>query len=441
MALVEPPAFAILFQSIVRSIFKNPSPEALRIFFEDKSRAAFFLEQADKQDLKPLLFDRLSDCEMLSVCPGKIQRELRREAERQLLIEEARRSDYERLLGVLGTKVRFLILKGTALAYSLYPKPFLRLRCDTDLLIEEKDRDRVDRLMKDLGYHQEPQIHGQYVMPQAIYSKEDSFGVEHVYDIHWKPFNPHEFSEEFSFEELTLNSMLIPALGPDVRALSYPYALLVAAIHRMAHHYDDPRLLWLYDLHLLIENLSDREREMFFALSKEKHAGPLCARGLQLARDWFGTNISDVVLDNLQQGDEQALARVSNFSKKPSLGKMICLDLKALKGIRKKTAYLYEHLFPAPEYIRAKYELSFIWQVPFFYGIRWIGGLMKVLRAGFISCHKFRSDRHYEEAQRADEVISERKTGIASPSARNDETATKVTTTYETASNSLEAVS
>ena len=44
-----------------------------------------------------------------------------------------------------------LLLKGAALAYSIYPSPVLRPRADTDLLIPDDDRERLEQAL--LAHH------------------------------------------------------------------------------------------------------------------------------------------------------------------------------------------------------------------------------------------------------------------------------------------------
>ena len=46
-----------------------------------------------------------------------------------------------------------LLLKGAALAYTLYPEPHLRERCDTDLLLPSReDAERAGRVLQTLSY-------------------------------------------------------------------------------------------------------------------------------------------------------------------------------------------------------------------------------------------------------------------------------------------------
>ena len=48
-----------------------------------------------------------------------------------------------------------LLLKGAALAYTLYPEPHLRNRCDADLLLPSRDEaECAGRVLQTLGYQQ-----------------------------------------------------------------------------------------------------------------------------------------------------------------------------------------------------------------------------------------------------------------------------------------------
>ena len=57
------------------------------------------------------------------------------------------------LAAFAGAGIGTLLLKGAALAYSHYPEPALRTRCDADVLIRPADRDAAMRICsKRLGY-------------------------------------------------------------------------------------------------------------------------------------------------------------------------------------------------------------------------------------------------------------------------------------------------
>ena len=67
------------------------------------------------------------------------------------VFEMLHRQQMERLLFEL-RQVPVIILKGTALAYTIYHDPKLRTRSDTDLLINEDDINAVHEKLINLGY-------------------------------------------------------------------------------------------------------------------------------------------------------------------------------------------------------------------------------------------------------------------------------------------------
>ncbi len=54
---------------------------------------------------------------------------------------------------------------------------------------------------------------------------------------------------------------------PAPRDLPPPHALLMACVHRVAHHFDPPTLIWLYDIHLLASSMSEDDATRFVALA------------------------------------------------------------------------------------------------------------------------------------------------------------------------------
>src|SRR5205814_5612402 len=72
---------------------------------------------------------------------------------RAAAVEALRLADLREVLAALREKrVQPLIVKGTALAYSIYDAPELRPRGDTDLLIDENEIDAVRDALTPLGF-------------------------------------------------------------------------------------------------------------------------------------------------------------------------------------------------------------------------------------------------------------------------------------------------
>ena len=119
-------------------------------------------------------------------------------------------------------------------------------------------------------------------------------------------------------------------------------ALLIACIHRAAHHRDAADLIWVYDIHLIAARLTAEEWTRFVDLAVDRQVSQLCARGLQLAADGFHTQIPDGVRDRLSGKREAS----SIFLRRDLRGvDRLAADLRAL-GPRRAPRLLKEHLFP-----------------------------------------------------------------------------------------------
>ena len=190
-------------------------------------------------------------------------------------------------------------MKGAGVAYLHYPSPFLRPRSDTDLLIERDNVAVVTRVMTELGYRRSTLTSGDLVMPQRPFVKRDRSGVVHTYDFHWKIANPQPFADALALGELMKRSISIAALGAHARTLGPLDALLLACIHRVAHHQDSGRLLWLYDIHLLADEMNRNAFESFAVLAAQKRVAAACAASLRLAQRRFQTKLPGDLVEAL----------------------------------------------------------------------------------------------------------------------------------------------
>ncbi|WP_018290045.1 nucleotidyltransferase family protein [Verrucomicrobium sp. 3C] len=101
--------------------------------------------------------------------------------------------------------VRPIFFKGTALAYDLYPAPFLRTRADTDLLVPPDTRDPVIQALEALGFAGQPNVSGDFITYEAGFAWLDPAANQtHSVDLHWRINNSELLSHLFSYEELWL---------------------------------------------------------------------------------------------------------------------------------------------------------------------------------------------------------------------------------------------
>lgn len=347
---------------------------------EGPAQQARFLEATARHGVTPLVAHQLYGAQMLSRWPEELRESLRQAARQAVLTEVVLRRELQRVLSALAAaQVRPVLMKGAALAYLHYPDPCLRPRYDADLLIRKVDIVAVTRIMQELGYRRSPKTSGDLVMSQFEFVKEDRSRVLHAYDFHWKIANPTLFADLLSFEEVVTRSIGVPPLGEHARALGQIDALLLVCIHRVAHHHDSGKLLWLYDIHLLANGMDRQAGEQFAALAAQKGVRAVCARGLTLAQQWFNTKVAGDVMETLAARDsaEPSEVYLGGHLRKVD---MLRSDLKALGGWSARWQLLREHLFPPPAYMRERYAVSSSLLLPALYAHRVVRGAWKWFR-------------------------------------------------------------
>jgi hypothetical protein len=253
-----------------------------------------------------------------------------------------------------GARVDLLLLKGVGLAYTVYAAPHLRPRDDTDLLVRREDLDRADRVLTACGYARVPEPDTELASTQRHYAQVDEAGVRHLVDLHWRIAIPRCFSEALAFADLWPRAVRVPALGAAARTLEMADALLLACIHRVAHHHDAPDLLWVWDIHLLAARLSSDQRAAFVDRAARAGMCAVCRRGLTLARDWFAAPVDGLIAAlEVARADRHEPAARFLGGLRPM--EVLRADVAALDGWRERWQLLCEHLFPPAAYMRATY--------------------------------------------------------------------------------------
>ena len=334
---------------------------------------ADFLKITEGHGIQPLLAHRLQlhQAKAVSGWPLEIHDRLTQAARAEALAELVRRREIERVLTALDTAgVSPLLMKGTALAYLCYPHPWLRPRCDTDTTC---------RVMRELGYQAVGALSGDLAMPQRAFVKNERSGVRHAYDFHTRITNPMPFARLLPFEEAMSRAVPVHPLGASARALGPTDALLLACVHRVAHHRDSDKFLWLYDVHLLAEGMSAREFDILSAMATRKGVRAICGRSLALARRWFGTVVPDGTMEAFA-GDDRSEATAVYLDRSKSRADLILSDLRALRGWSSRWRLVRQHLFPRIDYMRERYSTRTSAVLPTLYVKRWVRGARSWLR-------------------------------------------------------------
>ena len=331
---------------------------------------------ADAHGALPLLAWR---CRAANGLPEDLRRDLTAIAARAIAWDMWRAAELATLLEAWrAAGVEALVIKGAALARQVYPEPWLRPHGDVDLLVEHASLPRLTQALLALGYAQDTTIDGTCVMYQTHFSRTDGQAVRHALDVHWRIANPQVFAHALGFDELRADAVRIPGLG-DALAPCAQHALLLALVHRAAHHYDTHRLIWLFDIHLLAERLDAQDWARLVTLAVERKVARVAWRGLELADEAFGVSWpTDVRRQLAESPDEDGSAAFLDGIRRQV--DVLRSDLGALPHLRARARLVREHLFPSRAYMSARYRTASAWMLPWLYARRILSGAPRWLR-------------------------------------------------------------
>jgi len=152
------------------------------------------VEIAVKHNTAPLLYYRIEMSEFAEYVPTEIMQKLQRIYFEQLCRNMKIYHEISKLLNRMDGKIPVIVLKGAALAITVYPNIALRPMSDIDILVKKEDLKKTEQILLELGYSSvfkdnfEFNDEKQHHLPP--YMKDDI-----VIEVHWsieRPYGPVE---------------------------------------------------------------------------------------------------------------------------------------------------------------------------------------------------------------------------------------------------------
>ena len=334
----------------------TPSTEVVdRIQRLSEREAAAVIAVARAERVDAVLAQCLRQLDATDVWPPAARAALVEHVRQHLVLESMQQRELVRVLAAFAAAgIEVLLLKGSGLAYTVYAEPHLRPRDDTDLFLRIADLERAADTLAGCGYARVAEPDAELASTQRHYTARDGAGLRHIVDLHWRIAIPRVFADAMAFDEIWSRAIAVPSLGVSTRTCGLADALLLACMHRVAHHRDAADLLWLWDIHLLAERVRRDELTIFVAAAARARMCHVCGRGLELAQAHFGTQVDDMVtaLDRARSGVEEASARFVGGLRPIDV---LRTDLRTLRGWPERLRLLREHLLPPPGIMRARY--------------------------------------------------------------------------------------
>lgn len=273
-----------------------------------------------------------------------------------------------------------IVLKGAALAETIYDKPTLRPLADIDVLIRREQVPGALEVLQEAGYAppQAAESEG-YTLRfenELAVSSRSRFGL--AVDIHWSLIDSHYYQQALSHDWFWDSSVPLP--GYAARMLGPEAQLLHLSTHFMVHHHGKG-ILWLYDIVRLLRHhdgaldwnrvFGEAERcELVLSLQKT----------LQRGIDELGLRIEGpqrAVLSELQPS-----AKERHVFDHPTLGtsraQHFLNDVVTLSGWRARASYVAHRLIPSTAFMRRRYQLRSDAWLALYYPYRWLHGAWKL---------------------------------------------------------------
>lgn len=283
------------------------------------------------------------------------------------------------VVALTGRGIPALLMKGAGLAYTAYASPELRPSDDVDVLVAPEQLPAAAGALEAAGYTRALEPDADLAATQCHYVRAVTPGVEHIVDLHWSASNRLAFAGVLEFGRAWAESIEIPRLA-GARTLGAVDALLLACTHRVAHHDDDPTLLWLWDIHLLVSRLTPAQLEDAVERATRARVAVVVAHSLEQAQRRLGTPVEAALLDRLRTATGELSARFVGGSLRPvdQLGN----DLWAARSASRRLTLLREHLVPAWSYMRRRYPGWPVVLLPLAYVYRAARGAPRWFRPG-----------------------------------------------------------
>ena len=343
-----------------------------------------FLLSLKNQWISPLLYWKITTLSAAAHLPHHVVEQLRN----SFLWSRFRTLQMDKQLsGMLDAfqqaGIDILILKGPALARSVYPDPATRPSSDLDILIKPAQVERAGALLQELGYRRKARRSMPFL--KEIYYDDTFFSPEKArhfrgLELHWDLYVCHGKTREVGVEDLFQRSVELKTPSLTMRILHPIDALMYGAINIRNHSHN--RLTWIYDIALLTGHL--RKTDDWKILQQrcvEWRGRNAMEIALKQAQDWAGISIP-FGFDDFSQWPAPVAVELSRYPM-PGFGHewfingvfmyvIKTLRFHSISSIFSIVACVFTLLFPSANTIRASYPPSHRLLLPLSYVSRWL---------------------------------------------------------------------
>jgi hypothetical protein len=287
--------------------------------------------------------------------PGTLAEEQLLEAQRNAMLWSL---SLERKLVTVAAALRsagidVVVLKGPALARTVYPEPSWRPFGDLDLLVRTRDWDRTTALLGDLDMRRRlpeprPGFDKRFGKAAAFIDRDDA-----EFDLH-RTLTPGPFGLWIDTDELVDRAVTFDIAGRRLLRLDDTAQLIHASLHASLGW--RPPLLWTLRDVAQCARFASVDWTDLATLSDRWRLGPVLAHAFQAAIATFAVDLpegSDPFQATRSSRQERRLLEAYTTDRRGRGGTAVA-TIQALPNIRSKASYLWALLVPNREFLTAR---------------------------------------------------------------------------------------
>ena len=288
------------------------------------------------------------------------------------------------LLAFKQEQIKVLVMKGSAIAWSVYPDPAMRPYDDIDLLVLPQQFVKARKIMEMLGYRCEAKIFEIFkdVQSEEYFHYQDrSIGKLKV-EIHWDLHCFYGAKHNIALDDLFHNAITVNTSSFYFETFNAVDTLLHMVAHTGFSHTKDIRLSWICDIAQILTRL-EVPQDWISLQTKSVEWGIrlLFERIIKMAEAWNGIKIPDRFAD-FSSWPKPLLNELAIWphitQKHESTISMLKIRLPGNLDFFEKIRLLFHLIFPPSDHILIEFPCRYKWQIPRSYIRYWLKWLAKI---------------------------------------------------------------
>ncbi len=347
-----------------------PEPRALGDVIQEFPLDEADVEWLSRQGLSPFVYRLLSQEQATAGFAPDVLAGLRRATLATASTSMQKEQELISILRMLEERsVESVLLKGSVLAYTVYPEPWCRPRCDVDVWIDPSDYPSVREGLTVLGYREQPPERRPLSLGLAFGGETQFRGAGNglgLVEPHFKAFVGEWVRHVTAIDQDALWARRVPfhLAGVTAKSMAPEDMLLHLCVHfGVTHQFASPALRALFDIHLMTLN-AGLDWSAVAERANEWRIATVTWTVLSLTARFFGTPVPIEALRSLQPGRARrsiirllrlaegiAAIRPGRYTARRGVIWLVMTD-----RIGSLATFLFRVFFPGSGWLRSRYE-------------------------------------------------------------------------------------